>query len=144
KVVAQTRTYARAKTMQVNPGSYRLEFKAMKIKGAGAIHNVSDINLEANQTQTIAHNFESSLVKIGASGSDGLVDATIYIKDIDKNTTVAQGRTYKSDTSNPRTFVLTPGNYEASLKALGTYNGKKQIIKFSVEAGKNIEKVVSF
>jgi len=81
---------------------------------------------------------------IGSTSSDGLVDAMVRVVEVNSNTTVAGARTYTSESSNPRKFILNPGTYQVTLSALGSYAGKTETFSVAVEEGATIEKITSF
>lgn len=62
------------------------------------------------------HNFESGELSIGARKGQKLVDATINIVSIKTGKSVQAGRTYKTPDTNPKKFILEPGQYRVDLK----------------------------
>jgi Ca-activated chloride channel family protein len=57
---------------------------------------------------------------------------------------VAAARTYTSESSNPRKFLLNPGLYRVEIMALGKYGGKKESINIDVKQNETIEKIIQF
>lgn len=138
------RTYGRAKVFEVNPGRYDVEVQAMKIEGAAIIHRMENVEVRANETEALEHNFKSGIARIGAKSGGSLVDAVVKIAETGSNKNVAGGRTYTSESSNPRAFTLTPGTYEVTLTALKEHQGKEETFILEVKEGETVEKVVEF
>ena len=144
KQVASGRTYGRTDSYELNPGNYYLTVQAIKLKGHTIEKTFENISIKANQTQAIHPTFESGTVLIGATSSNGLVDAVVSFHAPNTNKSLAQSRTYKSESTNPKEFVLSPGTYAVKLKALGEHQGKNESLTIEVEAGKTVEKKVTF
>ena len=145
KNVARGRTYGKARTMEVSPGLYNVEMKVLGIKGSVIEHTVNNVEVMAGETSTISHNFESGIAKIGVQNADGLVDATVNIIDLNTNKNVARGRTYTRTTSNPKEFVLNPGNYEVIVKPVsGANKGETEKFNIEVKAGEQIERIKEY
>jgi hypothetical protein len=102
------------------------------------------IEVAGGETTIARHNFQSGTLSIGANNASGLVDATIYIKDLETGANVAQGRTYTSASSNPKVFQMNPGRYEISLKALGKNAGQTARLTVVVKAGESMENMHRF
>ena len=145
KNVARSRTYGKAKTMEVGPGLYRIEIKALGIKGSAIDHTIDNIEVKAGETTALSHNFESGTAMIGVQNSEGLVDATVNIIDLATNKNVASGRTYTRSTSNPKEFVLTPGNYEVIIKPVsGSNKGMEDRFEMIIKPGELMEKTKEY
>jgi Ca-activated chloride channel family protein len=144
KSAASKRTYGDVKAVELNPGTYDIVVKAMKLKGTDIEQRVEDIVVEGNTAKAFTHNFSSGTLLIGAKSGATLVDATVNIYDKNTGKNVAGGRTYTAATSNPKKFQLTPGTYEVEVKALGDFKGKTAKFTVTVEAGKTLEKVENF
>jgi Ca-activated chloride channel homolog len=138
------RTYGKFKETELNPGIYDVEVKILRIKGLDVYHLFKNIEVKANETINLEHNFKTGILLIGVNSSSGLVDATVKIYDIDANKNVATNRTYKTASSNPKEFIITPGNYNVIIKALGEYKGKQKTITIEVEENKTIQKTITF
>lgn len=144
RVVAGGRTYGKTKEFELAPGVYDLQLEARVLEGSGQTHRIENIEVSANEVKEVKHNFESGIALIGANNSSGLVDAVVKIVDLDTNKNVAGGRTYTSPGSNPKKFVLTPGDYEVTLTAVGDYKGSKKTFKLSVKALEEVEHIEPF
>ena len=144
KAVARGRTYAKSDEYDLNPGSYDVELKALRIKGAEIQYIMEGVTVQANQSQKVSHDFTSGIARIGARSTQGLVDAVVRIVDPTSGKNVSSGRTYTSPGSNPAEYILNPGTYEVTLSALGAHKGKKESFTLVVEPGKTTEKILDF
>ena len=144
KIAAQGRTYGKTTEFELKPGIYNLELKAMKISGKGQIHRIEEVKVSDEETANIACYFESGILRVGAKSDIGLVDAVIAIKDVKQDKSIAQGRTYTAEKNNPKAFMLSPGLYEVTIKALGDHKGKTEVVEIEVESGKEVEKIIEF
>ncbi len=144
-VATSTRTYSRSKTVEVNPGTYDITFEALAVKGVASSHKVENLEIKAGETKTISHNFETGLALIGVKTAQGvLIDATINIHDASTGKNVAAGRTYTSANSNPRQFVLSPGNYKVKIVTLGAHKGNSQTVDVTISTGETVEKIIIY
>jgi Ca-activated chloride channel family protein len=139
ELAATTRTYREAAhnpaKFAVLPGIYDIEIKSIEVAGGPSVRIEKQI-LSSGSVVSLTHNFTSGELKIGARQGAALVDATIGIYSKKTGESVAAGRTYLSDTSNPKTFILEPGEYEvrlASVKPAGL--GKKTLAAIVKEKG---------
>jgi Ca-activated chloride channel family protein len=142
KVIAQTRTYGRTKEMQVPPGAYNLTFEALTIKGELAKGQRNDLKVLGGELKEISYDFPSGIAMVGVKFGDELVDAAVNIKSMDSNAHVAGSRTYTSASSNPRKFILSPGNYSVTIQTLGAHKGHKQQFEMKIQAGITSEKII--
>lgn len=121
EVAAQTRSYEKASTnpvkFQVLPGLYDVEIKSVEIADKPFVR-IEKQALAGGATLSLSHHFKSGEVKVGAKQGSALVDATVGIYSKKSGVNVANGRTYQTANSNPKTFVLEPGEYEVRLSAV--------------------------
>lgn len=141
--VATARTYGKTKTMEVSPGTYTLTLEALEIKGMAIRNVMENITIEAGATLELGHDFKSGIAMIGAVSGEDLVDCTVQIAEKESGTGVAARRTYTSSNNNPKKFILNPGTYEVTLKALGAHSGE-QTFTMTINAGETFEKIVTF
>ena len=144
KSITQGRTYGKEDVFELNPGLYDLEFKPMQIKGKDVSVKIEKINVIANQSQNVEHNFKTGRLKIGATSASGLVDAVVKVDDVASGKNVASSRTYTRPGSNPKEFILLPGSYIIKLKALGDHKGKTAELNIKLEEGRTVEKIHNF
>ena len=145
KNAARSRTYGKAKSMELGPGLYRVEILALGIKGSSVKHTIDNIEVMAGETTSLSHNFESGTAMIGVQNSEGLVDATVNFIDLSTNKNVASGRTYTRETSNPKEFVLSPGEYQVIVKPVsGDNKGQEEKFNLSLKSGERIEQIKEY
>ena len=145
KNAARGRTYGKAKAMELSPGLYRVEIKALGIKGLAIEHTLNNIEVKAGETSSVSHNFESGTAKIGVQNAEGLVDATVNIIDLNAGKNVASGRTYTQPSNNPKEFVLNPGNYEVIVKPVsGPNKGATDKFTITVKTGELVEQIKTY
>ncbi|MBK7805173.1 MAG: VWA domain-containing protein [Saprospiraceae bacterium] len=145
KVVSNARTYGRSKQMEVPAGNYKVTYSALNIEGIGIFVEIRDVVVKANETNSISHDFKSGIAMIGVKNLNGeLIDATVNFMEKSTGKNVASGRTYISDSSNPKKFILSPGTYEVKIATVGKYKGKKDSFTVTIEADKTIEKIITF
>ncbi len=144
KVAAHGRTYGQPKILEVNPGVYNIEILALVMEGIDIKTIIENVEVETGETKEVEHNFKTGIAMIGAVNSSGLVDATVNFIETTSNKNVAAARTYTSESSNPRKFLLNPGSYRVEIMALGKYGGKKESINIDVKQNETIEKIIQF
>lgn len=144
KVVAVKRTYGEVREIEIGPGTYHINFLAQKIKGYTKEHRLENITIQAGEKKPIQHVFRSGEVLIGAMIGAELVDALVVFKDAKTGKSIDSSRTYKSASTNPRSFILSPGTYDVSIRLLGKQKGKKDGFQITVESGKKVERIIQF
>ena len=144
KSTAGSRTYGKPIEFELNPGTYDVEMKILKIKGLDIVHKVEKVEVTANEITPIEHTFSSGIASIGAKSGAELVDATVNFREVSTKTRVDGSRTYTSSSTNPKSFLLNPGTYEVTLKALGAHKGKQEVFTVIVKQGETVEKIVNF
>jgi len=145
ELVSTARTYGTIKQMEVPPGLYKVTYAALNLDGIDINVEVKDVRIIANATKAISHDFKSGIVRIGVKTASGeLIDATVNIYEKSTGNNVAAGRTYTSESSNPKKFVLNPGMYEVKILTLGNHKGNKDSVTITIEEGKTVEKIFSF
>ena len=145
KLAAQTRTYGKAREMEVLAGTYRITYSALKLKGLDIVAEENNVVVEANGTTSISHDFRSGIALIGVQTASGeRIDATINIYEKASGKNVAKGRSYTSESSNPKTFLLNPGSYEVRIKTLGAHSGHQGTYEITVLAGQTAEKIITY
>lgn len=145
KVVTGSRTYGKPRILEVNAGVYDIAVQALIIKGLETYHVIEDVKVEPGKTIEVAHNFESGILMVGAKGGGALVDAVVNIAEETSKKNVANSRTYTSESSNPREFILNPGTYSITLTALTKgFRGKKESFTMEVKSGETVTKIINF
>ncbi|MBR9916076.1 MAG: VWA domain-containing protein [Algicola sp.] len=145
KVVANTRTYGRSKTMEVPAGHYKITFQALAMKGNNTYFETDKIKINSNETTSISHNFETGIAKIGVQTKSGeLIDAVVNFTDIDSGERISGGRTYTSANNNPKEFLLNPGTYNVKITTLGVHKGKSETFTIEVKQGETVTEIITF
>ncbi|HMU45807.1 MAG TPA: VWA domain-containing protein [Chitinophagaceae bacterium] len=142
KTVATGRTYGKSPLYEVNAGVYDVEITALVIEGLQISERISNLEIKPGGTTEVNYEFKSGIAMIGAKASDGLVDAIVKIVEPKSKKTVATGRTYVSESSNPKKFVLNPGTYNVTITGLGKHAGKNSSFTMTINEAQTFEKVV--
>ncbi len=144
RTAAGGRTYGRAKVFDLDPGTYDVQVEAMVLKGADRIHRMEEIEVKPNETVPVSHNFESGIAMIGIKTGGEFVDAMVSVNDSKTQKNVDGGRTYTSESSNPRKFQLSPGTYDVIMRTLGKHKGKTETFTIVVKPGETVEKLITY
>ena len=139
RAAAGGRTYGVEKEYELDPGTYDIEVKAMRMDGMSKVYRKEGLEVVGNKTIEFEHRFASGKAMIGVKKGSVLVDAVISIRDPETNTQLAGGRTYKSDSSNPKAFTLNPGTYNVTINPLGEHAGPKQTKQLTVKQNETVE-----
>ena len=137
KRVEGGRTYKSERTnpsiFQLAPGSYRAVIKSVSINGS-SIEKELTLNINPQKESALTCEFESGELNVQVRKDGSLCDAIVRIKDLSSGLTVAQGRTYDHDRSNPRLFILNPGKYEIMARPVKSKE-KAQSYPIEINAG---------
>ncbi|MEK7254446.1 MAG: vWA domain-containing protein [Bacteroidota bacterium] len=139
EVATQTRSYVKAVSnpvkFQVLPGLYDVEISSVEIEGK-PIFRMEKQALAGGAVLPVSHNYKSGELKVGARQGSALVDVTVGIYPKKGGVSVAAGRTYQTANTNPKTFILEPGEYEVRLNAVKPKElGKKTLTVTVPEKG---------
>ncbi|MCC6752799.1 MAG: VWA domain-containing protein [Saprospiraceae bacterium] len=142
RVAAQTRSYKDPKNnpakFKVVPGTYDVFISSVEIQGKPEIRFEMQ-TLAGGATISLSHAWKSGELTVGARKGDAYVDATVGIYSKKTNANVANGRTYLSASSNPKTFILEPGEYEIRLSAVKPAGLGKKTLNALVKEGGIVE-----
>lgn len=144
KSVAGGRTYGEEVLYDISPGTYDIKLTALKINGSATVKVVKNVIVKPGETTEVMHEFETGTAKIGALGTNGLMDATINIVDVHTNRSVGGSRTYTSESSNPKVFLVNPGTYKVTLVGVGEFKGEKRSFEMTIAKGETFEKMVQY
>lgn len=140
--VAAGRTYTGAATnpakVRLTSGTYAVTVRSVEISGAPS-ESLGEVTIGPGGSAAVAHDWRTGTLKIGAARGGALVDATLNLVDAATGEAVGQGRTYTSDRSNPKSFVLLPGAYRVTLNEI---RGERRTIEVAVVAGEVVERMV--
>jgi Ca-activated chloride channel family protein len=145
--LAGGRTYnsssSNPKISTIIPGEYDVVISSVEISGRPE-HKFNKVVVESGKRTELSHEFQMGTMKVGAVNGSALVDAVIEVVNSKDGKQVAQGRTYTSASSNPKTFDVPPGTYRVQLSAVKLEGKPKKQIEITVETGKTAEKTVDF
>ncbi|MCB0520939.1 MAG: VWA domain-containing protein [Lewinellaceae bacterium] len=143
KAVAAGRTYRHAKSnpasYKVVPGVYDVELKFIEIAGDPILRFENQV-LESGKTISLSHDHPSAELKIGAKQGASLVDAGVAIFSKTTGKEVDRGRTYMSDRSNPKSFIVEPGLYKIEVKAIKPADLGTKTFELEVKAKETVER----
>ena len=144
KSVSGGRTYGSVEDYEVSPGKYNVKLVPMRIKGSPSEYIEEEVIVRAMETTEVNNNFKSGIAWIGAQSNGTLIDVVVNIMDTETGKGVAGGRTYTSANSNPADYLLTPGNYEVTLKGLRDFSGVNKTFVIDIAPGEILRKTVEF
>ncbi|MBK6727143.1 MAG: VWA domain-containing protein [Xanthomonadales bacterium] len=102
-------------------------------------HEQRDVVVSAQGRSESAHDFAAGTLQLGAQRGDHLADATIQIERDGK--AVTAGRTYQSAASNPKSFVLSPGDYQVRITEI---RGEARRLAIRIDAGQTQTHSIDF
>ena len=118
--VAGGRTYradsSNPRVFRITAGTYDVTIRSVELATADE-HLFGNIVVEAGERTDLSHEFVSGTLRVGVSRSDTLVDSVVAIVD-QSGRSVAGGRTYTNEQSNPITEVLPPGDYRVDISEI--------------------------
>ena len=139
-LIDSRRTYAREKT---NPAQFGLEPGTYDIHASLQGNNVSpiirkDIIVTKEEIKEVIIDFSAGRLSILTTGNGKLWDSVVNIPKTGESQSVAKGRTYKSESTNPMIKELSPGFYDVKVTAMKLIgeNTTKVFKGVEVEAGK--------
>jgi len=115
------RTYRSAETnprvVPVPEGRYTVNVVAVGLRG-DVRTSLDDVTIVAGDTVRHALDFSAGEVGVRVTRNGALSDASVRVYQAGTQTEVAAGRTYVSESSNPRVFNLTTGTYDIWINPL--------------------------
>ena len=140
--VAAGRTYTRAGTnpasVRLISGTYKVEVRSVEISG-DVREALGEVTIEPQGAAAVSHDWQTGTLKIGAARGGELIDATLNLAEFGSGKAVGQGRTYTSESSNPKSFVLLPGDYRVTINEI---RGERRTVEVTVRAGETTERMV--
>lgn len=147
-IVAEGRTYVSPQTnprqLRLPAGTYRVDVKALRMQGDiwRQFENVAILDHEITEK---AVDFSTGTLSVKVLINGQLGDAAVKVTNAGGRQTVAQGRTYIGDGSNPQRFELTPGRYDLVVKPISFAGGQeKRFDGLEIKAGENIERLAEY
>ena len=129
---------------ELTPGWYRFLIKSVTIRGDNNQHTIDSVEIKAGETTVLSHNFESVQLTVGATHNGELEDVTVNIASETTGKGVAGGRTYTSSSSNPKTFLLSPGKYKVVAKGIKIKGAPNKSFTIELKAGDIEKKIFEF
>lgn len=114
KELGVTRTYGKPTTMEVTPGTYDVKLTAIKLKGAGQVHIINNVVIEAASETPISHNYETGTLEVKVTNNGEPWDAVVRMYDQTTDKQEHSGRTNEKSES----AELTVGTYRISTKPM--------------------------
>jgi Ca-activated chloride channel family protein len=147
--VAAGRTYTAAtsnpKVFEITPGRYDIEVASVEIDSkATARHRFENVEVKPSERSEVAHEFDSGVLSVGVVNGAELIDAVVSVSVAGQTQQVAAGRSYTAATSNPKTFVLTPGSYTVTVAPVRTAGNPKREFTIEVITGQTAERTLDF
>ncbi|MCF8247988.1 MAG: VWA domain-containing protein [Saprospiraceae bacterium] len=124
---------------KVLPGVYDVEIGSVELANKTKMRWENQ-NLSGGGNIQLSHNFESGILMVGAKKGDDFVDATVNVFSKKTGENVVGGRTYVSDSSNPKSFTLEPGKYRVDIKPLKPAGLSVRSIEVEVKAKETVER----
>lgn len=142
EVVASGRTYTGESSnparVRLTSGTYTVAIGSVEISGRPSA-SLGEVTLEPGGSAAVAHDWQTGTLRVGAARGGELVDATLSIVRTATGEAVGAGRTYTSAGSNPKTFVLLPGDHRVTV---GEIRGERRTVEVTVVAGEVVELMV--
>ncbi len=144
--VAGGRTYTQSShnpsVVKITAGSYDVEIGSVEIKGKK--QPLGQVTVEPGGRTEISHDFKSGTLSVGAVQGSVLVDATLNVINLETGKSAGGARTYTSESSNPKTFILEPGRYRIDVRAVRPKGLPPKQLEVTIEAEATVEKTVDF
>ncbi len=128
------RTYRSAnhnpKILTIAAGTYDVVVKSVEMRNGEEVR-FENVVVNGSERTELEHHYVSGELSVGTRRGDTLVDSVVNIIDAEgKN--IGGGRTYTSDSSNPKAFTVAPGDYTIRISEI---RGEKREMTVSVAAG---------
>jgi Ca-activated chloride channel family protein len=139
------RTYEAAETnprvLPLAAGDYDVVVTAVKLSGAPAIR-FDGVKLTAGQTVEKVADFSAGELSVEVIRNGKPSDAVIQVFPVGKNEAIANGRT---SSTNPFTFRLLPGKYEALVKSNEIAGGPSvKLTDINIEGAGQLKRTADF
>lgn len=140
--MASGRTYtsdsSNPATVRLTAGVYEASVGSVEISGRPRVE-LGTVTVEPGGRAEMSHDWESGTLTIGAARDGVLVDATLSVVAVATGQSVAQGRTYTNASSNPKSFIVEPGEYRVEVREI---RGERRQIAVTVATGEVVERIV--
>ncbi len=125
-------------SVRITSGTYEVSIGSVEISGRPRV-GLGMVTIEPGGRAELSHDWESGTLTIGTARDGTLVDATLSVVDAATGTSVGQGRTYTNPASNPKSFIVEPGEYRVTVREI---RGDRRQITVTVGKGEVIERTV--
>lgn len=146
EAVTSGRTYRGAgtnpKSFRVPPGRYGVVVSGIELSDKPERRLEAEVEPGGRAELTVA--LSSGELRVGAARGGELVDATVHVVRAEDGRQVGSGRTYASETTNPKAFTLSPGRYRVDLGAVKLPGSPKRSLEVTVEAGETVTVTADF
>ena len=135
--VASGRTYSSPETnprrLALEDGNYTAVVAAVGIKGSPEFR--FEFTIEDGSAVQRDLDFSAGEIVVGVTRNGELSDAVISVQSHGDGAKVTGGRTYRADSSNPKSLRVAAGTYDVSLKSVEVKNGPEPIFENVVVNG---------
>lgn len=135
------RTYRSAtsnpKVMKISSGTYDVSIKSVEMRN-GPEPVFENVVVNGGERTEISYQYSSGIVRIGTHRSGVLVDSVVGVVD-EEGKNIGGGRTYTSENSNPKEFIVAPGAYVIRISEI---RGEKRELPATVVAGEATDIIV--
>ena len=128
---------------RVTPGTFDIVIENLEIAGKPG-ETFTGVELAGQGRVERKVEFASAELRVRVSQGDVLVDAVVAVTDSATGTSVDQGRTYTSETSNPKAFTLLPGTYTVTVSPVKSKDLPKKELTVTLAAGGSEERSVEY
>ncbi len=118
----------------ITAGDYEVEVRSVEIEGETRVA-LGRLKVEPGGLTELSHEYSSGTLEVKVHRSGTLTDSTVQLYDAGGKV-VDGARTYTSETSNPATFVVAPGDYRIVVQEI---RGVKTEAKATVAATATVE-----
>jgi Ca-activated chloride channel family protein len=147
KQVSGGRTYRAAtsnpKVVTLTAGVYDVAVGSVEL-ASPTIERFDGVAVKPGERVELVHEYQSGALRVGAKNGAGLIDAVVTIHRAGEPAQIAAGRTYTSEKTNPKEFVLMPGTYRVVVGPVRLPGKEKKESQIEVPAGKTAEWIVDF
>jgi len=138
--IAGSRTYRREQTnpreLEVSPGTYDVYAESVEIQDKPE-HVWKGVEIAPGKATDLEFDFPSGELRVGAVRGGALWDATVTVVAVGSDRRRVAGRTYAAAKTNPKTFQLTPGQYEVTVRGLKLEGNPQKVLNVEINQGES-------
>lgn len=138
--IAGSRTYRREQTnpreLEVSPGTYDVYAESVEIQDKPE-HVWKGVEIAPGKATDLEFDFPSGELRVGAVRGGALWDATVTVVAVGSDRRRVAGRTYAAAKTNPKTFQLTPGQYEVTVRGLKLEGNPQKVLHVEINQGES-------